>query len=143
MTKQINIYTELFEKILTQWQNKLIFIQIGKIIILKHEYKFFWQEVSNRGRFLGMIHVISFNSTGVGVYTIQQVLQERTLKQSWILFSIFFKQKLHGIIWALLLPSQHFVHRITWMEHLTLTSTAQQSIPLLWFFAWLRACWAE
>ena len=47
----IGLQIELFEKILTQWQNKLIFIQIGKIIILKHEYKFFWQKCQIRGSF--------------------------------------------------------------------------------------------
>ena len=81
-------------------------------------------------QFLGMIHVISFNSTGVGVYI------QFNMKQSWILFSIFFKQKLHGIIWALLLPSQHFVHgHLNGASNIDLHSPTV--IPLLWFFAWL------
>ena len=59
-----------------------------------------------------MIHVISFNSTGVGVYTIQHVSVARTNSEAVLnlVLNIFLNKKLHGIIWALLLPSQHFVH---------------------------------
>ena len=42
-------------------------------------------------QFLGMIHVISFNSTGVGVYTIQHVSVARTNSEAVlnIVFNIF------------------------------------------------------
>ena len=38
-------------------------------------------------QFLGIVHVISFNSTGVGVYNSTCLLQERTLKQSQYFFN--------------------------------------------------------
>ena len=125
----IGLQIELFEKILTQWQNKLIFIQISKIIILKHEYihvNSFDRSVKS-WQFLGMIQVISFNSTGVGVYNSTCKCCKNELWSSLESCSQYFFNKNFMVSYGPFFSHLNILWMDTWMEPLTLTSTAQQS----------------
>ena len=91
------VYRALWEDINTLNHEQInIYTDVVKIIILETWISnSFDAEVSNVSSLLGMIHVISFHSTGRRCITIHTVSVARTNSvQSWILFYNKFFQKL-------------------------------------------------
>ena len=92
-------------------------------------------------QFLGMIHVISFNSTGVGVYNSTCKCCKNELWSSLESCSQYFFNKNFMVSYGPFFSHLNILCMDTSMEPLTLTSTAQFShsfvMPWLWFSAWL------
>ena len=78
-------------------------------------------------QFLGMIHVISFNSTGVGVHNSTCKCWKNELWSSLESCSQCFFNKNFMVSYGPFFSHLNILWMDTWMEPLTLTSTAQQS----------------
>ena len=78
-------------------------------------------------QFLGMIHVISFNSTGVGVHNSTCKCCKNELWSSLESCSQYFFNKNFMVSYGPFFSHLNILCMDTWMEPLTLTSTAQQS----------------
>ena len=78
-------------------------------------------------QFLGMIHVISFNSTGVGVHNSTCKCCKNELWSSLESCSQYFFNKNFMVSYGPFFSHLNILWMDTWMEPLTLTSTAQQS----------------
>ena len=93
-------------------------------------------------QFLGMIHVISFNSTGVGVYNSTCKCCKNELWSSLESCSQYFLNKNFMVSYGPYFSHLNILCMDTWMEPLTLTSTAQQSF-LCYDSLHGWACWAN